>query len=176
MAPRRSSSAPPPTGRAAKAILSCSAVGALLAGSVLALAPQGAAAPASGPDPHLAHAEERILARAKVSGTYRFRADGPSDLLTVRVAIPAGAQIPWHRALGATLVSVRSGTFTLQAPTRSGCPTRHYRAGTGVVVPARQVHRGRNTGSGPVRLLVTYVGLPRGAAPEEPARPPANCR
>lgn len=78
--------------------------------------------------------------------------------------------------MGATLVSVESGTFTLQSPAHSGCTVRRFPAGTGVVVPAGQVHRGRNTGQTPLRMLVTYVGLPDGGEPEVSAKRPRGCR
>lgn len=157
-------------------ILGAVVLGGVVLGAGLAVAASGMAAEASGPDGHEAHAEQTVLARAKVEGAYRMAAPGSTDLLTVEVTIPAHSQIPWHRALGATLVSVRSGVFTLQSATPSGCLTKRYRSGTGVVVPTREVHRGRNTGKDPVRLLVTYAGIPAGAEPEEGVNPPASCR
>jgi quercetin dioxygenase-like cupin family protein len=81
----------------------------------------------------------------------------PSDpwvTQTMLVEIAAGATVPRHTHPGIEVTYVMEGEGDLMV---QGQPDRHLKAGDSFNVPAGVPHSARNTGSGPEKLLVTYV-------------------
>lgn len=130
-----------------------------------------------------------LLARAgfvdatdlKVSGLLGGRhrvvqVKGAADTLVQRFDIQPGGFTGWHTHAGPAVVLVGAGTFTLYEgsdPTCSGSP---FEAGEAFVDPGQgNVHAGRNEGSTPVVLYVTFFDVPTGSGPTTPAANPGHC-
>src|SRR5437588_2904264 len=93
---------------------------------------------------------------------------GASDRHAVQVLvefIPGGA-VGKHTHPGEELGYVLEGTLQLEI---AGQPPRTLNAGEVFFIPAGVVHDGRNTGSGPAKVLATYV-VEKG----KPVASPAN--
>jgi quercetin dioxygenase-like cupin family protein len=94
---------------------------------------------------------------------------GPADVRVTRVTLPPDVAAGWHTHPGpATVVVVRGDLVDYSA---AGCRTV-FSAGSAILEAANTVHDGRNEGSEPVELLVTYV-LPAGQPPLVPAPQPS---
>jgi len=96
------------------------------------------------------------------------QAVGATDRHAVQVIaefVPGGAAGK-HTHPGEELGYVLEGTLQLEI---AGQPPRTLNAGEAFFVPAGAVHDGRNTGSGPAKVLATYV-VEKG----KPVASPAN--
>jgi quercetin dioxygenase-like cupin family protein len=91
-----------------------------------------------------------------------LRQAGPTEVVVREITISPGGSTGWHYHQGALLAVVQSGTLTRQL---DDCSEEITTAGQTFVEPsgADHVHIGRNRGSEPVVLYVTYV-LPGDAA------------
>lgn len=94
--------------------------------------------------------------------------DAPQVMHVVTRDIAAGGEIPWHTHPGIEIAYVESGNVELsmagQEPLELG-PGGHFTVLRGTV------HSGRNTGSEPARLVLTYV-VDKGATLRMPADAP----
>jgi quercetin dioxygenase-like cupin family protein len=79
----------------------------------------------------------------------------------------------WHTHPGKTLVTVKSGTFTVYHA--RDCAPRVYGPGDAFVEKPSTVHVGRNETSGDVELGVVFFGVPIGGNPRIDQPQPANC-
>ena len=82
------------------------------------------------------------------------------DVILAQSEIPAGGREGRHTHPGLITVYVLRGELTLDC---EGKPTTTYKPGDGFTVEPGKVHEGRNTGSGPITMLVTFVvkkGMP----------------
>jgi quercetin dioxygenase-like cupin family protein len=94
---------------------------------------------------------------------------GPADVRVMRVTLPPDAAAGWHTHPGpATVVVVRGELVDCSAV---GCRTV-FPAGSAIFEAPDTVHDGRNEGSEPVELLVTYV-VPAGQPSAIPAAQPS---
>ena len=120
-----------------------------------------------------------IQARGTVSEKVKVREPKGTDFVTQQITIQPGGHTGWHTHPGAALVTVKSGTLTLTSPRERGhddddghrrgrrarCETQSFSAGKAFVDPGHgHVHIGRNLGTTPVELWVTYTGVPPGGA------------
>src|SRR2546425_3941901 len=96
------------------------------------------------------------------------QAVGATDRHAVQVVaeFTPGAAAGKHTHPGEELGYVLEGTLQLEI---AGQPPRTLNAGEAFFVPAGVVHDGRNTGSGPAKVLATYV-VEKG----KPVASPAN--
>jgi quercetin dioxygenase-like cupin family protein len=94
---------------------------------------------------------------------------GPADVRVMRVTLPPGGAAGWHTHPGPATVVVVGGELVDYSA--AGCRTV-LPAGSAVLEAADTIHDGRNEGSEPVELLVTYV-LPAGQPPAVPASQPS---
>ncbi|MGW2476826.1 cupin domain-containing protein [Streptomyces sp. NPDC001665] len=87
--------------------------------------------------------------------------EGRADVTFVTATVAPGGSTGWHTHKGQLIVVVKSGTLTR---TLDDCSVEVSPAGTSFVEPAGRNHRhiGRNLGSEPVVLWVTYL-LPQGS-------------
>lgn len=87
---------------------------------------------------------------------------GRADVTFRTITIEPGGSTGWHTHAGQLIAVVKSGTLTR---TLSDCSVEVTPAGTSFVEPSGSGHRhiGRNAGSEPVVLWVTYL-LPEGRA------------
>ncbi|MEU5399341.1 cupin domain-containing protein [Streptomyces sp. NPDC005963] len=102
-----------------------------------------------------------VLAHGVSQGTVKLRAAGRTDVIMRTITIAPGGSTGWHYHHGQLLTVVTSGTLTRTLQDRSVEVTP---AGSVFIEPSGPEHRhiGRNTGSVPVVLYVTYL-LPHGS-------------
>jgi quercetin dioxygenase-like cupin family protein len=99
----------------------------------------------------------------------------PSDFAVVQVDIAPGGTTGWHSHPGPALVVIKEGTFTLYDGDDRKCRPHRYGPGQAFVDEGGgHVHIGRNEGTVPVKLLVTFI-VPIGAAPTIDVPDPGNC-
>jgi len=93
-----------------------------------------------------------------------------TDVTVREITIAPGGSTGWHYHDGQVIAVVKSGTLTR---TMHDCSTEVTPPGGSFVEPAgrQQTHVGRNLGTEPVVLLVTYV-LPAGQQLSQDAPPP----
>jgi hypothetical protein len=70
---------------------------------------------------------------------------------------------------------VTAGTLTLYDSADAACSPQRVPAGHGFVEAPNRVHLARNEGTKPATLYVTYLGLPKGKPPDQPAAKPSQC-
>ncbi|MFJ2646838.1 cupin domain-containing protein [Streptomyces sp. NPDC087420] len=111
-----------------------------------------------------------ILAQGTSDGTLKVKAKGRTDVVVRTITVAPGGSTGWHYHRGQLIAVVQSGTLTR---TLDDCSVEETPAGKSFVEPsgARHRHIGRNLGSEPVVLYVTYL-LPAGSALSEDADPP----
>jgi quercetin dioxygenase-like cupin family protein len=113
------------------------------------------------------------LGRGTVSEAYTFESAAGSDLVVQRVTIEPGAAAGWHTHPGAEAAIVTAGTLTLFNGDPH-CAPREFSPGQVVTGPGH-VHQGKNLGSKPVEIVVTYFSVPPGGPVATPAQRPAHC-
>ena len=79
----------------------------------------------------------------------------------------------WHTHPGKTLVTVKSGTFTVYHA--KDCEPMVYEPGDAFVEKPSTVHVGRNETSGTVELGVVFFDVPIGGNPRIDQPQPADC-
>ena len=79
----------------------------------------------------------------------------------------------WHTHPGKTLVTVKSGTFTVYHA--KDCEARVYGPGDAFVELPSTVHIGRNETTGTVELGVVFFGVPVGGSPRVDQPQPEDC-
>jgi quercetin dioxygenase-like cupin family protein len=79
----------------------------------------------------------------------------------------------WHTHPGKTLVTVKSGTFTVYHA--KDCAPNVYGPGDAFVELPSTVHIGRNETSADVELGVVFFGVPIGGSPRNDQPQPAGC-
>ncbi|GAA0674651.1 cupin domain-containing protein [Kitasatospora atroaurantiaca] len=102
-----------------------------------------------------------VLAKGTSDGTIAVKGHGRTDVVVREVTIAPGGSTGWHYHPGQLIVVVKSGTITR---TMSDCTVETTSAGGAFVEPAgkQNVHIGRNLGTEPVVLYVTYL-VPEGS-------------
>lgn len=114
------------------------------------------------------------LAKGKITGPFSFEAKDTSDVVMNKVVFDAaGAGNTWHSHPAHTVI-VKTGSVTVSTGDANGCTSKTYTAGQAYFEPAQaHVHEG----SQDLELLVTYVGVPVGAAvtKDEAAPTGPNC-
>ncbi|WP_415952182.1 cupin domain-containing protein [Streptomyces sp. KLOTTS4A1] len=102
-----------------------------------------------------------VLAKGTSGDTLQFEAKGRTDVTFRTVTIAPGGTTGWHYHPGQVLAVVKQGTLTRTLADRS---VEVSPPGSTVLEPggAHDVHVGRNLGTTPVILYVTYL-LPEGS-------------
>ncbi|MFF5936186.1 cupin domain-containing protein [Streptomyces sp. NPDC012508] len=103
-----------------------------------------------------------VLAKGTSHGRLKIKAPkGDTDVTVRTVTIAPGGSTGWHHHPGQLIAVVQSGTLTR---TLDDCSVEATSAGEAFIEPAgrKHVHIGRNLGTEPVVLYVTYL-LPEGA-------------
>ncbi|MFC9706170.1 cupin domain-containing protein [Streptomyces sp. NPDC056943] len=140
--------------------------GLLVAGAVAAVAvvPSAAlATPGSG-------VTGTVLAKGTSDGKLRIKPPkGDADVVVRTITLAPGGSTGWHHHPGQLVAVVQAGTLTR---TLDDCSVEVTAAGEAFIEPSggKHVHIGRNLGTEPVVLYVTYL-LPKGAplSVDEPA-------
>lgn len=81
---------------------------------------------------------------------------GQPELTTVRMTIPAQAELPWHSHLMPNIAYILSGQLTVEE--RATGRTATYHTGQAFAESVGSVHRGV-AGDAPVEVVVTYAGV-----------------
>lgn len=89
----------------------------------------------------------KVLVEQDIAGSSKH---GTLSLAT----LAPGAVTPKHKHPGEEFAYILEGTVVLEV---EGQPARTLQAGEAVIVPAGTPHLARNAGSGPVKILSTYV-------------------
>ncbi|MCX4911653.1 cupin domain-containing protein [Streptomyces sp. NBC_00878] len=112
-----------------------------------------------------------ILAQGTSAGTLKVKAKGRTDVIVRSITIAPGGSTGWHYHSGQVIAVVKSGTLTR---TLQDCSVEVTTTGTSFIEPAgaRHVHIGRNLGTEPVELYVTYL-VPEGSPLSVDADAPA---
>ncbi|WP_405732336.1 cupin domain-containing protein [Streptomyces sp. NBC_01537] len=102
-----------------------------------------------------------ILAKGTSEDGLKIKTKGRTDVVVRTITVEPGGSTGWHYHLGKLIAVVQSGTLTR---TMADCSVEVATAGQSFVEPdgANHVHIGRNLGTEPVVLYVTYL-LPEGA-------------
>lgn len=104
-----------------------------------------------------------VVAKGTSDGKLKVRTPkGDTDVTFRTITVEPGGSTGWHTHSGQLIAVVKSGTLTR---TLSDCSVEVTPAGTSFIEPSGAGHRhiGRNLGSEPVVLWVTYL-LPEGSA------------
>ncbi|MFE2089075.1 cupin domain-containing protein [Streptomyces sp. NPDC057580] len=125
--------------------------------AALGLLPSAAmAAPGSG-------VSGTVVAKGTSTGKLKVKTPrGRTDVTFRTITVEPGGSTGWHTHSGQVIAVVQSGTLTR---TLDDCSVEVMAAGTSFIEPsgAHRPHIGRNLGSEPVVLWVTYL-LPEGSA------------
>lgn len=126
----------------------------LCATTMVVISPFGWASTASG-------VNGTVLGKGTSTDTIKVKNSGPSDVVVRRIVIDPGGSTGWHYHPGELIAVVNKGTLTR---TLQDCSVQTDAAGQAFVEPGGAQHRhiGRNLGTEPVELYVTYV-IPAGA-------------
>ncbi|WP_328767832.1 cupin domain-containing protein [Streptomyces sp. NBC_00286] len=102
-----------------------------------------------------------ILAKGTSDDGLKIKTRGRTDVVVRTITVAPGGSTGWHYHQGELIAVVQSGTLTR---TMHDCTVETTTAGKSFVEPAgpHHVHIGRNLGTEPVVLYVTYL-LPEGA-------------
>ncbi|MET7935543.1 cupin domain-containing protein [Streptomyces sp. NPDC005322] len=102
-----------------------------------------------------------VLAKGTSAGTLKVKAEGRTDVIVRTITVEPGGSTGWHYHPGPLIAVVKSGTLTR---TLDDCSVEATRAGTSFIEPSgsHHVHIGRNLGTEPVELYVTYL-VPEGS-------------
>jgi len=120
------------------------------------------------------HVKMRV--RVKASGQQRefVKVSNPSRIVTTRVTVQPGVQIPWHTHPGPVFVTIAEGELTYVS---SDCNRRRYEAGTAFVDTGHgHVHAAYNSGKTVTVFLATFLEAPETGPITIPADTPANCQ
>ncbi|MFB8209924.1 cupin domain-containing protein [Streptomyces sp. NPDC056010] len=103
-----------------------------------------------------------VVAKGTSAGKLKVKAPkGRADVTFRTITIEPGGSTGWHTHSGQLIAVVKSGTLTR---TLDDCSVEGSPAGTSFIEPSGKKHRhiGRNLGTEPVVLWVTYL-LPEGS-------------
>jgi quercetin dioxygenase-like cupin family protein len=109
-------------------------------------------------------------------GTDVINTSDPSNIVTTRVIVQPGGQIPWHTHHGPVFVTIVKGELTYVSS--EGCTSRRYLAGNAFIDPGHgHVHAASNSSRAVTEFVATFLEVPTGDAPMSiPADAPANCK
>ncbi|MDQ4092200.1 MAG: cupin domain-containing protein [Actinomycetota bacterium] len=102
-----------------------------------------------------------VLGKGTSNDTIEVRNEGRTDIVVRHIVIEPGGSTGWHDHPGELIAAVHKGTLTR---TLEDCSVQVSSAGQSLAEAAgdSHAHSGRNLGTEPVELYVTYV-IPTGA-------------
>jgi quercetin dioxygenase-like cupin family protein len=118
-----------------------------------------------------------IFAKAIAVGTMKaatIQTKGGAMVLD-SITIAPGGNFGWHTHGAPVAVVVTHGTLTVFDPSVANCAPFKVSKGASFVEPANHVHLARNDGKTQVRLYAMFLGVPKGAGANIPAKEPAGC-
>jgi quercetin dioxygenase-like cupin family protein len=126
---------------------------------------------------HIASAEAPVAPHALVpllsSGqtivgeTLNYPSGAPARITAAILTLPPGAATGWHTHGVPVFGYILDGELTVDYGDKGN---RVYRAGEALLEAIQVAHNGRNTGSGPMRILAVFMGV-EGSSTSVPVEP-----
>jgi quercetin dioxygenase-like cupin family protein len=118
-----------------------------------------------------------ILARGLATEKVKTRGNQPYEAVVQEITIAPGGHTGWHTHPGNAIAIIKSGTLTIYDGDDRSCTPKTFNEGDVYIDPGYgHVHIGRNEGSGPLEILVTYIDVAAGSGPVRlDAEDPGNC-
>lgn len=118
-----------------------------------------------------------ILARGIATEKVKTRGNEPYDAVVQQIVIAPGGHTGWHTHPGIAIAVIKAGTLTIYDGDDRSCAPTTFTAGDTYIDPGYgHVHIGRNEGTVPLEILVTYVDVPAGGGGVRiDASDPGNC-
>ena len=116
---------------------------------------------------------EGLLGAGSMPRGVGFAATPGTNTIVADFTIGANSSTGWHTHPGKTLVTVKSGTFTVYHARE--CEPRVYQPGDAFVERSSTVHVGRNETGIVVELGVVFFGVPIGESPRIDQPQPEGC-
>jgi quercetin dioxygenase-like cupin family protein len=107
--------------------------------------------------------ERTVVARGTLAPQFKIKlqdSSSPGDVVVQKFVLAPGGQSGWHLHPGPAVVTVKSGTLTLD---QGDCSNTTYSGGQVAVEPTGLVHRVRNVGIEDVEFWVTFLDIPVGS-------------
>ncbi len=122
-------------------------------------------------------ASSTIVARGLAVEKVKTRGNQPYDVVVQEIVIAPGGHTGWHTHPGNAIAIVKAGTLTIYDSDDKSCSPRTFKAGDTYIDPGSgHVHIGRNEGTVPLEIVVTYVDVAAGGGPVRiDASDPGNC-
>src|SRR5262245_9007975 len=102
-----------------------------------------------------------------------FAVTPDTNTIVAQITLAPNSSTGWHTHPGKTLITVKSGTFTIYHA--KDCEPRVYTAGDAAIELPSTVHVGRNETGGVVELGVVFFGVPAGGSPRIDQPQPEGC-
>jgi quercetin dioxygenase-like cupin family protein len=114
-----------------------------------------------------------VIGAGATNETYNLKARPDKNTVVASFTFGPNSSTGWHTHPGRTLVTVKSGTFTVYHA--EDCKPLVYEAGDAFVELPTTVHVGRNETSDPVELGVVFFKVPIGGSPRIDQPQPETC-
>lgn len=142
-------------------------LGASIVAASLALAGVAAATGSTG------SVVSQVIGAGSVPNGVGFAATPGTNTVVASFTFGANSSTGWHTHPGKTLVTVKSGTFTVYHA--RDCEPTVYQPGDAFVELPSTVHVGRNETGSVVELGVVFFGVPIGGSPRIDQPQPEDC-
>jgi quercetin dioxygenase-like cupin family protein len=114
-----------------------------------------------------------VIGAGSTDTTVRLRSTPDTSTVVAKFTFGPNSSTGWHTHPGRTLVTVKSGTFTVYHA--EDCDPLVYQPGDAFVELPTTVHVGRNETTQPVQLGVVFFRVPTGGSPRIDQPQPENC-
>jgi quercetin dioxygenase-like cupin family protein len=114
-----------------------------------------------------------VIGAGSTADRFRFVARPDTNTVVARFTFGPNSSTGWHTHPGRTLVTVKTGTFTVYHA--EDCAPTVYGPGEAFVELPTTVHVGRNETTETVELGVVFFRVPIGGSPRIDQPQPANC-
>ena len=114
-----------------------------------------------------------VIGAGSTDDAVRFRATADTNTVVASFTFGPNSSTGWHTHPGRTLVTVKSGTFTVYHA--EDCEPLVYEPGDAFVELPTTVHVGRNETSGVVELGVVFFRVPIDGSPRIDQPQPEDC-
>jgi len=141
-------------------VVSIIAVSLTLSGVAIATGPTGSVV-------------SEVIGAGTTDAKFELQAKPGTNTVVASFTFGANSSTGWHTHPGRTLVTVKSGTFTVYHA--GDCAPLVYEPGDAFVELPSTVHVGRNETTEPVVLGVVFFKVPIGGSPRIDQPQPANC-
>jgi quercetin dioxygenase-like cupin family protein len=114
-----------------------------------------------------------VIGAGSTEAKYRLEAKPGTATVVASFTFGPNSSTGWHTHPGRTLVTVKSGTFTVYHA--EDCEPLVYEPGDAFVELPTTVHVGRNETTSPVELGVVFFKVPIGGSPRIDQPQPETC-